>query len=141
MARYFVKVVWRVVLSASLGGVSLRSFAQGPTPETGNTIFPGGGLVSYAAGFTFRKAPASIAGGIPPTISPTLEFMQPLMFSWGIRRDLELTAMTSITTNRLDLPDSPSEIRMSGSGLGDSLVLVKYRFIRRDSERGTTPSP
>jgi hypothetical protein len=140
MARHLSGVVCGVALGGFLGLGASWGFAQGPTPETANTIFPGGGLVSYGADFIFRKAPAptSITGGIPPTVSPTLEAMQPFVFSWGIRRDLELTAMTSITTNRLDFLDATPQIRTGGSGLGDSLVLLKYRFLRRDSERGTT---
>ena len=129
----------QAALLGVLGMMASPGWAQGPTPETGNTIFPGGGLVSYAAEFVSRKAPAGVAASsIPPTILPTLAIAQPLLLSWGVRRDLELTAMTSIDTNRLNLSRSTPETRAGGSGLGDSLVLLKYRFLRRDSERGTT---
>jgi hypothetical protein len=138
MARDLSRVACLVALGALLGMGASGGFAQGPTPETGNTIFPGGGLVSYGVDFTFRKVPNSISAAIPPTINPTVEIRQPLVFSWGIRRDLELTAITSITTDRLDLPGPPSQIRVGGTGLGDSLVLLKYRLLRRDSGRGTT---
>jgi hypothetical protein len=116
--------------------VAARGQAQGPTPETGNTIFPGGGLVSYGADFVSRRAPVGLTS-IPPTILPTTGISQPLQLSWGVRRDLELTAITSVETNRLNI-NGPPEIRVAGSGLGDTLLLAQYRFLRHDSERGTT---
>ncbi len=122
-----------------LGLIPRLGWAQGPTPETGNTIFPGGGLLSYGADFVSRKAPPSISGAsIPPTIRPTSEVVQPLVFSWGIRRDLELIAITAISSNHLNLPGPPAPSNAGGTGLGDSLVLLKYRFLRLDSPRGTT---
>src|SRR5207244_9106140 len=39
-----------------------------------------------------------------------------------------------ITTTRFDITGKP----VGETGLGDSLVLAKYRFYRRDSPRGTT---
>jgi hypothetical protein len=60
------------------------------------------------------------------------------MFSWGIRRDLEITAVTSIAATRLDFPAPENGASSGGTGWGDSLVLLKYRFLRRDSARGTT---
>lgn len=125
------------MLCALLGMLTAQGWAQGPTPETGNTIFPGGGLISYGVDFVSRKAPVG-AASVMPTILPTLGIVQPLILSWGIRRDLELTAMTSVTIDRLDLVGPAADVDVSGSGLGDSLLLVKYRFLRRDSERGTT---
>lgn len=127
----------RAVLCTLLGLAASRGWAQGPTPETGNTIFPGGGLVSYGADFVSRKAPAGVTS-LTPTILPTLGISQPLVLSWGVRRDFELTAMTSIDTNELNLASASSSVGVGGSGLGDSLVVVKYRFLRRDSARGTT---
>jgi hypothetical protein len=127
----------QLVLLGVLGMMAAPGWAQGPTPETGNTIFPGGGLVSYAADFFSRRPPNGVTS-VTPTILPTMGISQPLQLSWGVRRDLELTAMTSIDTDRLNLSAATSEIRVGGSGLGDSLLLVKYRFLRHDSERGTT---
>lgn len=127
----------RALLSACLALMAPRAWAQGPTPETANTIFPGGGLVSYGADFISRRSPAGVIS-IPPTIRPTFEVGQPVVFDWGIRRDIELMAATSVRTDRLDLPAPASPINAGGSGLGDSLVLLKYRFLRLDSERGTT---
>lgn len=127
----------QVALFGILGTMASPGRAQGPTPETGNTIFPGGGLVSYGADFVSRKPPSGLTS-IPPTILPTTGVSQPLELSWGFRRDLELTAVTSIETDHLDLGGPAPELRAGGSGLGDSLLFVKYRFLRRDSERGTT---
>ena len=132
------RVAGLTALSALLNLIACNVLAQGPTPETGNTIFPGGGLVSYGADFISRKPPATGSSSIPVTARPTLGVAEPLLFSWGIRRDLELTAVTSVTTTRFDFSDAGSDVRAGGTGLGDSLVVVKYRFLRRDSERGTT---
>lgn len=126
-----------MVLLGVFGMMASPGRAQGPTPETGNTIFPGGGLVSYGADFFSRKPPPGLTS-IPPTILPTTEASQPVQLSWGIRRDLELIAVISIETNHLNLGGPPPELRVGGTGLGDSLLLIKYRFLRRDSERGTT---
>lgn len=126
-----------VVLSSCLVVLARSVWAQGPTPETGNTIFPGGGLISYGADFISRRSPTGL-GSITPAVRPTFEVGQPIVFAWGIRRDVELEAVTSIETDHLDLPSSTPPIRTGGNGLGDSLVLLKYRFLRLDSERGTT---
>jgi hypothetical protein len=132
--------VHQAVLFGGLAIMAAPGWAQGPTPETGNTIFPGGGLVSYAADLFFRKPPAGITS-IRGTILPTTGVSQPLQLSWGVRRDLELTAMISIETNHLSLNGPAPEIRAGGTGLGDSLLLMKCRFLRRDSERGTCQRP
>ena len=126
-----------IVVLAACGMMATPVWAQGPTPETGNTIFPGGGLLSYGADFFSRKPPSGLTS-IPPTILPTTGVSQPLQLSWGVRRDLELTAITSVQTDHLNLGGPAPELRVGGSGLGDSLLLVKYRFLRRDSGRGTT---
>jgi Putative MetA-pathway of phenol degradation len=106
---------------------------QGPAPETAPPLFPGGGLISYNSVVTTR-APA-IAGGIPSTARPTFSHEGNFNFTWGFRHDFDLTLIVPVITNHFDTT------RMSangGTGLGDSLVLVKYRFYRRDSPRGTT---
>jgi hypothetical protein len=128
-----------VMFISFMGFASINLRAQEPTPETGNTIFPGGGLFSYGADFISKRAPASFTGvPIPATIGPTSEISQPLVFSWGIRRDLELTVETAISSDHLSASELPAPPTVGGSGLGDTLVLLKYRFLRLDSERGTT---
>jgi len=115
--------------------------AQGPTPETGATLFPGGAYVSYNSIFTTRR----VVGGISSpslTARPTFEHVAPFVFSWGIRRDFQLTAVVPIVTTRFEVPASGSlgstPARLGGTGLGDTVVFLKYRFLRLDSERGTT---
>src|SRR5712692_5898821 len=82
-------------------GLSSRAWAQGPTPETGNTIFPGGAFVSYGAAFTSMKMSAPLTSGtIPTTAFPTSAVAQELTLSWGFRRDLQLTATVPIVSNR-----------------------------------------
>jgi hypothetical protein len=43
-----------------------------------------------------------------------------------------------IVTNRFDMSTPAGRSTVGGTGLGDVILLVKYRFYRRDSERGTT---
>jgi len=57
-----------------------------------------------------------------------------LNFTWGFHRDFDLTILVPIITNRYD-GAAPT---VGGTGLGDAIALVKYRFYRRDSKRGTT---
>lgn len=109
--------------------------AQGPTPETGATIFPGGAYVSYGSYFTSRevKNPAATAPGA--TARPTLEHRGQFLFTWGFRRDYQLTVMLPVVTTRFS---SPAGATLGGTGLGDMTLVLKHRFFRRDSKRGTT---
>src|SRR6202030_1636405 len=72
---------------------------------------------------------------IPVTARPTFSHEADLNFTWGFYRDFDLTILVPIVTNRFDMAGTPA---VGGSGLGDAMVLVKYRFYRRDSPRGTT---
>lgn len=115
---------------------ALSAIAQGPSPETGATLFPGGALVSYNSVITTRGVTAGALSGPSATARPTFAHEALFTFSWGIRRNLELTAELPIATHHFDVPGSA--IRMGGTGVGDLMLLLKYRFYRRDSERGTT---
>jgi hypothetical protein len=106
---------------------------QGPAPETAPPLFPGGGLISYNSVVTTR-APA-IAGGIPSTARPTFSHEGNFNFTWGFRHDFDLTLIVPVITNHFDVTRTSTN---GVTGLGDSLVLLKYRFYRRDSPRGTT---
>src|SRR5262249_26367760 len=55
-------------------------------------------------------------------------------FTWGFHPNFDLTVVVPVVTNHFDAPG----ISVGGTGLGDAMALVKYRFYRRDSERGTT---
>ena len=109
--------------------------AQGPAPETAPPLFPGGGLLSYNSVITTRSNTAGIANGIPLTAFPTFSHEADLNFTWGFHHDLDLTAIVPILTNHFENPSTPT---VGGTGLGDAMVLVKYRFYRRDSPRGTS---
>jgi Putative MetA-pathway of phenol degradation len=109
--------------------------AQGPAPETAPPIFPGGGLISYNSIFTTRNRMPGISGGIPVTAFPTFSHEGDFNFTWGFCRNFDLTVLVPVVTNHFDSGNAPV---VGGTGLGDALVLVKYRFYRRDSERGTT---
>ena len=104
--------------------------AQGPAPETAPPLFPGGGLVSYSSNFTTR--------GLMPeltllTVRPTFSHEGDFNFTWGFHPNFDLTVLVPVVTTRFEAPG----ISLGGTGLGDAMVLVKYRFYRRDSERGT----
>jgi hypothetical protein len=109
--------------------------AQGPAPETAPPLFPGGGLISYNSIFTTRGLTPGASGGIPVTAFPTFSHEGDFKFTWGFYRDFDLTVLVPVVTNHFDSGNRPS---FGGTGLGDAMVLVKYRFYRRDSERGTT---
>ena len=107
---------------------------QGPAPETAPPLFPGGGLISYNSIFTTRGPMPEISGRIPVTARPTFSHEADFNFTWGFHRDFDLTVIIPIVTNRFDMTGAP----VGGTGLGDAMALVKYRFYRRDSGRGTT---
>jgi hypothetical protein len=109
--------------------------AQGPAPETAPPLFPGGGLISYNSVFTTRGLMPRISSGIPATAFPTFSHAADFNFTWGFHRNLDLAVLVPMVTNHFDGGKAPA---VGGTGLGDAMVLVKYRFYRRDSERGTT---
>ena len=108
---------------------------QGPAPETAPPLFPGGALVSYNSAITTRSPMPGISGGVPSTARPTLSHEGDFNFTWGFRHDFDLTLIVPVITNHFDITRTSTS---GGTGLGDSLVLLKYRFYRRDSPRGTT---
>ena len=113
---------------------ALGARAQGSAPETAPPLFPGGALISYNSVFTTRQPNAATAS-IPATARPTLSHEGTFNFTWGFHRDFDVTVLVPIVTNRYEATGVASA---SGTGLGDAMLLVKYRFFRRDSTRGTT---
>jgi len=107
--------------------------AQGPAPESAPPIFPGGGLVSYNSTFITRGPDKT--GAIPSTARPTFSHEGTFNFTWGFRPNFDVTVIVPVITNHFENGNAPT---VGGTGLGDAFVLVKYRFYRRDSERGTT---
>jgi hypothetical protein len=112
--------------------------AQGPAPETAPPLFPGGGLISYNSIFTTRGPILISSGNIPLTARPTFSHEGDFNFTWGFHRDLDLTVLVPVVTNHFAMPSANGNRVSGGTGLGDALLLVKYRFYRRDSKRGTT---
>ncbi|MGH9706577.1 MAG: hypothetical protein ACRD5R_07440, partial [Candidatus Acidiferrales bacterium] len=108
---------------------------QGAAPETAPPLFPSGGLFSYNSIFTTRGLMPGPSESIPATARPTFSHQGDFNFTWGFHRDFDLTVLIPIVTNHFDMAGAPA---VGGTGLGDAMVLVKYRFYRRDSERGTT---
>jgi hypothetical protein len=110
--------------------------AQGPAPETAPPLFPGGGLISYNSIFTTRGFTATgTPRTIPATARPTFAHEGDFNFTWGFYPNFDLAVILPLVTNHFRAAGGPFE---GGTGLGDALVLVKWRFYRRDSERGTT---
>ena len=112
--------------------------AQGSAPETAPPLFPGGGLISYNSVFTTRGVIADPSGNIPLTARPTFSHEGNFNFTWGFHPDFDLTVLVPVVTNHFAMPDANGAAINVGTGLGDALLLVKYRFYRRDSKRGTT---
>ena len=109
--------------------------AQGPAPETAPPLFPGGALISYNSIFTTRGSMLESAENIPPTARPTFSHEGDFNFTWGFHSNFDLTVLVPLVTNHFASTGQPTA---GGTGLGDVTLLVKYRFYRRDSPRGTT---
>jgi hypothetical protein len=109
--------------------------AQGPAPETAPPLFPGGALISYNSIFVTRGSMPEATGNIPPTARPTFSHEGDFNFTWGFHRNFDLTILVPLVTNHFASVGQPTA---GGTGLGDIMLLVKYRFYRRDSPRGTT---
>src|SRR4029077_2229809 len=82
-----------------------------------------------------RSLMPGTSGGIPVTAFPTFSHEADFNFTWGFYRNFDLAVLVPVVTNRYD---SGNALAVGGTGLGDAMVLVKYRFYRRDSQRGTT---
>jgi hypothetical protein len=108
---------------------------QGAAPETAPPLFPGGALISYNSVFTNRELMPSTSVGIPTTAFPTFSHEGDFNFTWGFHPDFDLTVLLPIVTTRYEATGVQSQ---GGTGIGDMMVLVKYRIYRRDSSRGTT---
>jgi hypothetical protein len=126
----------------AFGFVLLSVFAstasgQSPAPETAPPLFPGGGLISYSSIFITRSPIAIPSGSIPLTARPTFSHEGDFDFTWGFYRDFDLTVLVPVVTNHFDGAGN-SGIAVRGTGVGDAMMFVKYRFYRRDSQRGTT---
>lgn len=106
--------------------------AQGPAPETAPPLFPKGALLSYGSEF-FERSGDDIR--LSATSYPTLSHQGNFVFTWGFYPNFDLTITAPIVTNRFDNSGTDD---IQGTGIGDTLVLLKYRFYRRDSQRGTT---
>lgn len=74
------------------------------------------------------------SGGIPATARPTFAHEGDFNFTWGFYPNFDLTILVPVITNHFQI----SDVTAGGTGLGDAMGLVKYRFYRRDSQRGTT---
>jgi hypothetical protein len=118
--------------------LALTTGAQGPAPETAPPLFPGGGLISYNSIFTTHGLISNLSGGIPLTARPTFSHEGDFNFTWGFHRDFDLTVLVPLETNHFEIQKANGNLLSGGTGLGDAMVLVKYRFYRRDSKRGTT---
>ncbi|HEV2422819.1 MAG TPA: hypothetical protein VGS59_14000 [Candidatus Acidoferrales bacterium] len=120
------------------GAVVLSSFAtfgQGPSPESAPTQFPGGAYISYNSVFGRRAIVAgTLVDPASPTAQPTFTHEGIFRLAWSPKTNWEVMAVAPIVTQHLDTPAAS----LGGTGFGDLVLLVKYRFLRRDSKRGTT---
>jgi hypothetical protein len=132
---------WMILLVA-LFAFACTAAAQNPSPspETGATQFPQGAYISYGSVITTRGISSAASASIPPGARATFSHEALIQFGWGIRRDLTFEAALPIVTNHYELNLPGSTLRTAGTGLGDLDLHLKYRFYRRDSERGTTQS-
>jgi hypothetical protein len=125
------KVVGIILLLVT--GVLLSSAeAQGPAPETAPPLFPKGALVSYGSDFLDRGFSPE-GDRLTATSHPTFAHHGNFIFSWGFYPDFDLTVEVPLVSNNFE---GLQEFGITK--VGDALMLLKYRFYRRDSERGTT---
>ena len=108
--------------------------AQAAAPETAPPLFPGGGLISYNSVFVTR-AGTGTSGSISQTARPTFSHEGTFNFTWGFHPDLDVTVLVPIVSHEFNAGGISTTTK---TGLGDAMLLVKYRFFRRDSPRGTT---
>lgn len=136
------KALWRSVTCAALLALLLcctqRAGAQGAAPETAPPLFPGGALISYNSAFATRGIFATSSGNVPMSARPTFSHEGLFNFTWGFYPNFDLTVLVPVVTNRFDMNALAGRSTTGGTGLGDVTLLVKYRFYRSDSERGTT---
>ena len=123
----------RLALVALLCATS--AVGQGAAPETAPPLFPGGAFLSYNSVFATRSQ-IETSGIIPATARPSLSHEADFNLTWGFHPDFDFTVLVPVVTNHFTSAGTPRTA--GGSGIGDALVLVKYRFFRRDSPRGTT---
>lgn len=123
-----------LVLVLGLAMYASPTLAQGPSPESAPTQFPGGAFVSYNSIFESRDlVPGTFADSASPTARPTFKHLGIIRLTWSMRTNWEVMAEVPIVTQHLVTPATT----VGGTGLGDIALLVKYRFFRRDSKRGT----
>ena len=109
--------------------------AQGPAPETAPPLFPGGALLSYNSVITTRGPVANPAGTVPLTARPTFSHESILNFTWGFHPNFDVTFLLPIVTEHF--ASGRAGPTLGGTTLGDAELMLKYRFYRRDSPRGT----
>jgi hypothetical protein len=130
-SRGHLGLAWFMALA--LSAPAMPAWAQGPAPETAPPLFPGGGLISYNSVFQTR---AQTQATVSPTSFPTFSHEGDFNFTWGFHPNFDLAVVVPVVTNHFTTAGGSTSA--GGTGLGDIRALVKYRFYRRDSERGTT---
>jgi len=115
--------------------LSSMARGQGAAPETAPPLFPGGGLLSVDSVFATRARMRSAPPGIPLSSRPTFSQETDTTFTWGFYNNWDLSIVLPVLIKEFDSSRTTSA---AGFGLGDALALVKFRFLRRDSPRGTT---
>lgn len=129
--RWPLRVIIGLLLGALLGP---HAPGQGPMPEEGATLFPHGAFLSYNFAITSNQREPFAPPGTLSSLQPTRVLEMPLVFSWSPRRDLQLRASVPYIDKSVELAGQT----FGSSGLGDAMLALKYRFLRRDSARGTT---
>lgn len=132
--------LWRFICPPVLFCVSLSASvarAQGPAPESAPSLFPGGVVLSYNSTFT-KRGPVPNVNSIPISARPLFSHEGDFVIKWGFRRNFDVTLLLPIVTNHFQTSAIAARNPFGGTGLGDVMLSLKYRFYRRDSPRGTT---
>lgn len=112
--------------------------AQGPAPETAPPLFPGGALLSYNSVIETRGPFAAGGAAVPLTARPTFSHEGMLNFTWGFHPNFDVTVLVPILTDHFTFGPAGKGQTLGGTALGDAELVLKYRFYRRDSPRGTS---
>jgi hypothetical protein len=133
--EYGAVVLWCFFAVVAISEMTVVAEAQGPMPEEGATLFPHGALISFGSTLVSgAQLDSPAAGASEPGTHPDFSASMPLTFSWSFLRDWQLTAEVPIVTKRIE----SAQLSHSETGVGDALITLKHRFLRLDSERGTT---
>lgn len=122
---------WTVFLFLGAGAVSAQEGSLDVLD--GETLFEGGWLVTAGYGFEEREGLLDRRRDVSDPLDRRLrEHTLALGAHYGLRYDLQLSAIFPYVTRTLTLDDPAGPDRFSAEGTGDAAVVAKWRYYRWD---------